>query len=83
MAEKVKQALELLEKILNDRGVPRNIKKSIEESIDGMKDPEESDTVKLSTLISILDEASSDPNISVYARTKMWNVVSKLEELNK
>ena len=80
---KIEKAIELLEDIMNDRGVPRNVKSSIEESINSMKQEEESENVKISTLISVLDEASNDPNISLYARTKIWDVVSKLEELNK
>ncbi|UCD07016.1 MAG: UPF0147 family protein [Candidatus Aenigmatarchaeota archaeon] len=72
----------LLEDIMNDRGVPRNIKSSIEESIKilNSKDPEEE---KIATIISILDEASNDPNLSPHARTKIWNMVSVLESLKK
>lgn len=80
---KIEKAIELLEDIMNDRGVPRNVKSSIEESINSMKEEEESENVKISTLINVLDESSNDPNISLYARTKIWDVVSKLEELNK
>jgi uncharacterized protein (UPF0147 family) len=80
---KVDKAIELLEDIMNDRGVPRNIKTCIVESIRSIKSENESDMVKISTLISMLDEASSDPNLSFYARTKIWDVVSKLEELSK
>ena len=80
---KSEEAISLLEDILNDRGVPKNIKSSIEESIADLKSSEETDDVKISTVISILDDASNDPNISLYARTKVWDVVSKLEELNK
>ena len=81
--EKIGKALELLEDIMNDRGVPRNVKSSIEDSINSLKDENESDNVKISTFISVLDDASNDPNLSLYARTKIWDVVSKLEELNK
>ena len=72
----------LLQEILNDRGVPRNIKSSIEESISilGNKDPEDQ---KIATIISILDEASNDPNLSPHARTKIWNMVSVLETANR
>lgn len=71
---------DLLEDIFNDRGVPRNIKSSIEESMDILKksDPEDE---KVATIISILDEASNDPNLSSHARTKIWNMVSVLESL--
>jgi len=73
---------DLLEDILNDRGVPRNIKASIEESIKILKgkDPDEQ---KIATIISILDEASNDPNLSPHARTKIWNMVSVLESIKK
>jgi uncharacterized protein (UPF0147 family) len=80
---KIEMALELLEDIMNDRGVPRNVKNAIEDSMNELKEEKESDNVKISTVISVLDEASNDPNISLYARTKIWDVVSKLEELNK
>jgi len=78
--ENSKRISELLEDILRDRGVPRNIKSSIEESIKilNSKDPEEQ---KIATIISILDEASNDPNLSPHARTKIWNMVSVLESL--
>lgn len=80
---KINEAMTLLEDILNDRGVPKNIKGFIENSMNEMRNSNESDDVKLSSLVSILDESTNDPNISLYARTKIWNVVSKLEELNK
>ena len=73
---------DMLEDILRDRGVPRNIKSSVEESIRilGSKDPEDQ---KIATIISILDDASSDPNLSPPARTKIWNMVSLLESLKR
>lgn len=73
---------DLLEDILNDRGVPRNIKSCVEESIEIMKGREPEDQ-KIATIISILDEASNDPNLSSHARTKIWNMVSVLESINK
>jgi len=79
---KIEKALELLEDIMNDRGVPRNVKSSIEQTMNELKDEKETD-VRISTFISILDDASNDPNLSLYARTKIWDAVSKLEELNK
>lgn len=74
----VKNAIFLLDQIINDRTVPRNIKRAVEESKNALlsKDPPE---VKLSAAISILDEIVNDPNIPLYARTKIWNAVSILE----
>ncbi len=75
------EIVRLLEDVMNDRGVPRNIKGSLEESIVILRGegPEEE---KLAHVTSILDDASSDPNVSANTRTRIWNVVSILEELN-
>jgi uncharacterized protein (UPF0147 family) len=70
--------MEMLEDILSTRGVPRNIKASIEDSINILKG-EGSREEKVANIISILDEASTDPNLSPHARTKIWNMVSTLE----
>jgi len=75
------EIISLLEEVMNDRGVPRNIKGSLEESICILKGcgPEEE---KLAHVTSILDDASTDPNVSAHTRTRIWNVVSILEGLN-
>jgi uncharacterized protein (UPF0147 family) len=71
---------DLLQEIMGDRGVPRNIKSSIEESI-GIMGGTESEEEKIASVISILDEASADPNITLHTRTRIWNMVSVLESI--
>jgi uncharacterized protein (UPF0147 family) len=75
------EIVSLLEEIMNDRGVPRNIKGSLEESIVILKGAGAAEE-KLAHVTSILDDASTDPNVSAHTRTRIWNVVSILEELN-
>lgn len=79
---KTKEITQLLEDIIRDRGVPRNIKTALEESIQllNTNGPKEE---KIAHIASILDEAAEDPNISTHTRTKIWNIVSILEEINK
>ena len=69
----------LLEQIINDRTVPKNIRKAAEDSkaILTSTDPAE---VKISTTIGILDEITNDPNMPMYTRTLIWNAVSILEQ---
>ncbi|RLI98646.1 MAG: hypothetical protein DRO99_00200 [Candidatus Aenigmatarchaeota archaeon] len=69
---------QLLRDILDDRGVPKNIKESLE-GIIGILDAKVSDNEKASQIISILDDAANDPNISFSARTLIWNTVSAME----
>jgi uncharacterized protein (UPF0147 family) len=75
------EIVRLLEEVMSDRGVPRNIKSSLEESITILRGsgPEEE---KLAHVTSILDDASTDPNVSAHTRTRIWNVVSILEEMS-
>jgi uncharacterized protein (UPF0147 family) len=70
----------LIRDIMDDRGVPRNIKASLEESI-SILSGSGSEEEKVASIVSILDDASGDPNISFHTRTKIWKMVSYLESL--
>jgi hypothetical protein len=69
----------LLEQIMNDRTVPKNIRKAAEDS-KAILQGTDSAEVKISTAISILDEITNDPNMPMYTRTQIWNAVSMLEQ---
>lgn len=82
MAEKQQgydEIIILLEQIIDDRTVPKNIRKAAEDSkiiLSGADSAE----VKISTAIGILDEITNDPNMPMYTRTQIWNAVSILEQ---
>lgn len=78
--EKREEVITLLDKIVNDRGVPKNVKSSIEEALGILKKPDVNG-VKIAETVSILDEICTDPNLSIYTRTVLWDAVSKLEAL--
>ena len=78
----MKPVIGLLEQILNDRTVPKNIRKAAEDSKNVLS-TNDSDEVKISTAIHILDEIINDPNMPMYTRTKIWNAVSILEEMRR
>ncbi len=71
----------LLADVLEDRGMPRNVRVSLESSIENLEKGDEDINVKLASIIAALDDASGDPNISSYARTRIWNLVSQLESM--
>ena len=70
----------LIEQIVNDRTVPRNIRARCQESIEILKDGGDV-AIRISTVISNMDEVSNDPNIPMYTRTQVWNIVSILESM--
>ena len=69
---------DLVDEILADHGVPRRVKDTLEQSLvvlNGSQMREE----KIAHLISVLDDASTNPNLSMNARTSIWTMVSTLE----
>ena len=76
------QVIALLEQIINDRTVPKNIRKAAEDSKTVLQG-NEPDEVKISTAIHNLDEITNDPNMPMYTRTRIWSVASMLEVLRR
>jgi hypothetical protein len=76
--------IKLLTGIIDDRTVPRNIRAAAEEA---RKEITEGDDdkwdLRLSTAISILDDITNDPNMPMYTRTQIWNIVSMLEAVKR
>ena len=73
---------EMLEQIVNDRTVPKNIRAAAEEAhatINGTAEVE----LKISTAISTLDDIINDTNMPMYTRTQIWNIVSMLEGMRR
>ncbi len=81
--EQVGKLVEMMREILDDRTVPKNIKKAVEEAIRELTNTSNELTVRINGCVSILDEVSTDPNIPLYTRTQLWNIVSMVEKLNE
>lgn len=76
---KLKTVAEILQQIADDRTVPRNIRAVADESLNALAG-EGSVNLRISTAISLLDDIINDPNMPMYTRTQIWNVVSMLEQ---
>jgi len=73
----------LLKQVAEDRTVPRNIREKVEASIRALQDGKEDVKMRINTAVSNLDEVSNDPNIPMYTRTQIWNIVTALEAKHK
>lgn len=78
--EELKQVDMILEQIINDRTVPKNIRKAAEDSKTVLSTDKDPMILRISTAVHILDEIINDPNMPMYTRTQIWNAVSLLEE---
>lgn len=73
----------LLEEINADRTVPKNIRNTIQQVKGDLNNEKLDMAVKINSAVSLLDEVSNDPNIPIYTRTQIWNIVSMLEVMNE
>ena len=71
---------EMIEQIVNDRSVPKNIRAVAEEAFAALNDDRDV-KVKISAAIGFLDDIINDPNMPMYTRTQIWNIVSMLEQM--
>lgn len=76
---KIKQALMILNRIMNDPSIPRNIRRAAMFAIKTLNEKGLSPGVRAANAVSILDEVGQDPNMPLHARTLLWSAISILE----
>jgi uncharacterized protein len=70
------EILEIMEEIIDDRAVPRNIRSKVEQAISKVK---ENNIKTLSEAIYLLDDISNDVNMPDHTRTDIWHIISLVE----
>ncbi|MCC6033963.1 MAG: UPF0147 family protein [Desulfurococcaceae archaeon] len=76
---RIKNAMYILMTIVNDTAIPRNIRRAAIEALNYLKDTKYTPGVRAANAIGALEQVSQDPNMSLNARTKIWQVISILE----
>ncbi|HIH43659.1 MAG TPA: UPF0147 family protein [Candidatus Methanoperedenaceae archaeon] len=79
--EVIRQCVAVLEQIVADDSVPRNIRRSAETVKNTLSKKSEPASMRAAACISTLDEMSNDPNLPLHTRTLIWNVASQLETI--
>jgi len=78
-AQKLNQAMAVLNRVAEDNTTPRNIRRTAKQASDILIDESLSIAARAANAIDLLDEISQDPNMPMYTRTRLWNVISFLE----
>ena len=71
------ETISIMEEILSDRAVPRNIRAKIEEAIGKVK---QNNATSMSEAIYLLDDIANDVNMPDHTRTDIWHLISLIEE---
>ena len=79
--EIIKQCVEVIERIINDDSVPKNIRRSADEIRTILLKEEDSQSIRAALSIRILDDISTDQNLPLHTRTLIWNLAGQLETI--
>ncbi|MDY6779311.1 MAG: UPF0147 family protein [Halobacteria archaeon] len=77
--EKINQAVDELDRVIDDDSVPQNIRESLEEAKEHLLDESQEPTERAANSINVLNDVSDDPNLPMHTRTKIWNISGELE----
>ena len=81
--EQTEYVVELMENIIEDTTVPRNIRKAIDEARGKILSKENSMDVNVTSAIYIMDDISNDINMPSRTRTEIWTIISELESVRE
>jgi len=70
------EIIQIMEEILSDRVVPRNIRAKIDEASAKVK---QNTAISLSEAVYLLDDISNDVNMPDHTRTDIWHLISLIE----
>jgi len=79
--EMVQQCSLMLQAMIEDPMIPRNIRRAAEDTLKILNDENKSLSLRAASALSKIDEVSSDSNIPMHARTRVWEIASILEAI--
>lgn len=80
--ETVKKLVTLLDSLIEDNAIPRNVRNAISNAKAKLLEKEDP-LASLSAAVYALDEVSNDINLPMHGRTMIWNILSELEMLKE
>jgi len=75
------EAIELIDEICEEQGMPRNVKEVLTEVKIILQDNSQDVKIILDTAKQKISDLSEDPNLQTFSRTQIWNLASALEEV--
>ncbi len=79
--QKISQIISLIDLILEDTSVPRNVKRAVENAKKRLLEKGDP-TIRAGAAIYYIQEISDDINLPQHARTQIWQILSALESFS-
>ena len=80
MAMNEKQVSEMLDVLVNDTKIPKNIRKALSDAKERLGGKDELN-VKVSAAVYLIESISDDINMPPHARTQIWSILGALESI--
>jgi uncharacterized protein (UPF0147 family) len=77
----IDQCIIELDMIANDTSVPRNIRRSVTEIIEVLKNENQQLFLRAASGLKTLSDVSYDPNLPMHTGTLIWSILGKLETI--
>lgn len=71
----------LLKGMIDDRAVPRNIKRVAQRGVNELQREDDSAAVLASNVMYMMDDLTLDPNLPFHSRTTIYRILSILEKI--
>ncbi len=68
--------------LADSSSVPSNVSNLLTDAAETLENGDQELSVRVNTAASMLDQISNDPNIKQHTRTEIWNLASKVENLD-
>ncbi len=78
----IESVVEMMDAILEDTGVPRNIRNVIGEAKAKVVESEDKNIAVVEAVYA-LDDISNDINMPAHTRTEIWSIISELENIKE
>jgi len=79
--KRIEEAVQILNNIANNRQIPRNIRRTAEETINLLHDENMTPATRAASAIHAMDIMAYDLNMPLFARMWVWKAVSILEPI--
>ncbi|MDD5616048.1 MAG: UPF0147 family protein [Candidatus Methanoperedens sp.] len=79
--EVIRQCIGVLDRIINDDSVPRNIRRNAESMKNTLSNEKDTPSTRAAMVVSRLDDIGNDPNVPLHTRTLIWGMSSQLETI--
>ena len=79
--EVIRQCIGVLDRIINDDSVPKNIKRNAESVKNTLSNEKDPPSTRAAMVVSKLDDIGNASNVPIHTRTLIWSMSSQLETI--